>query len=110
MNLPTAFLIVSALSYFAFAVPLEPCTHQLSKPLEQALFFLMGTLLLVSLFCSWLRFILAVLYVGALTLNYLGYITWRVQWSSEPVAEVQMAMWLWDFLIALSLCLAEGPI
>ena len=102
MSLPEAFLVLSGLAYFAFAAVPEPCTHQMSKRVERVVFLLAGLLVLAGPHFPVLCFPMGVCYVLALSLSYLGYVTWRVRWSTEPDSVVQAAMWLWDMGIALS--------
>ena len=102
MSLPEALLTLSGLAYFAFAAVPEPCTHQMSKSVERVVFLLAGLLVLVGPHFPVLCFPMGICYVLALSLSYLGYVTWRVRWSYKPENMVQMAMWLWD--LAISLC------
>jgi len=101
MSLPEAFLTLSGLAYFVFAILPEPCTHQMSKGVEMAVFLLTGLTVIFTPHVSVLCFPMGVCYVVALSLSYLGYVTWRVRWSDKPDSVVQMAMWLWDLAIAL---------
>ena len=104
MSLPEAFLLLSGLAYFVFAAVPEPCTYQMSKGVERVAFFLTGAVILLALYLSLplLYVFMGVCYVLALSLSYLGYVTWRVRWSDKPYSVVQVAMWLWD--LAISLC------
>ena len=96
------FLIISGLAYFFFAVTPEPTTFGLSKWVERVLFSLAGAVILLSL---WLgnRFLFAglgIVYTGASVFSYLGYMLWRTRWSEDPIDEVQMVMFIWDWGIS----------
>jgi len=101
MSLPEVFLVLSGLAYFAFAAVPEPCTYQMSKMVERVVFILAGLLVLAGTHFPVLCLPMGVCYVLALSLSYLGYVTWRVRWSAEPDSVVQVAMWFWDMGIAV---------
>ena len=102
MSLPEALLTLSGLAYFAFAAVPETCTYQMSKAVERVVFLLAGLLVLFGPHFPVLCFPMGVCYVLALSLSYLGYVTWRVRWSDKPDSVVQVAMWLWDLANTLA--------
>lgn len=111
MDLSNAFLLMTAISYYVFAlVPHKTTKMALPKIIEASLMLLMGTLLLANLWLNlwWLWLAYGALWSVAACLSYLGYVRWKVQWRIDASDEAQMTMFLWDLLIAVA-CLSKLP-
>lgn len=111
MDLPNAFLLMTAISYYIFAfVPHKTTLSTIPKIFEAWGMTFMGTLLLAGLWLNqwpiWLAY--GIVWAIGACLSYLGYVKWHVRWRIDASDTMQATMFLWDMLIAVS-CLLKLP-
>ena len=117
MGIIDAFLLFTIINYYIGAliyrrlVKVKIMNFSIIK--EKIAFVIQGTMLLLNLLLDIkvLWFIYGILWSAEAGLSYLGEVEWIVKYERNSVSEAaQIAMWMWDALIAISCFIKTGKL